>query len=45
MNKKYFFALVPMGFVIIVAAMLLGGEAYQETTDGAVADEVEEQVD
>ena len=44
-NRKWIYALVPLGFVLIVGAMLLGGEVVQETTDGVMVDEVEEKVD
>ncbi|PVA06487.1 nicotinate phosphoribosyltransferase [Thalassorhabdomicrobium marinisediminis] len=39
------YVLIPLGFVLLVAFMMLGGEAVQETTDGSVADPVEEQLD
>ena len=43
--RNLLYAMIPLGFVALVAIMLLGGEAVQETTDGAVTDEVEQAVD
>ncbi|MBS1302354.1 hypothetical protein [Loktanella sp. SALINAS62] len=43
MRNRYIYALIPLGFVALVAFMLLGGEAVQETTDGPVGDVIEGQ--
>ena len=41
MPKRYLYALIPLGFIAIVAIMVLGGEVEQATTDGPVGDVVE----
>ena len=44
-TRAILYAMIPLGFVVIVGIMLLGGEAVQETTDSPMADEVEEVVE
>ncbi|GGL56076.1 hypothetical protein [Wenxinia marina] len=45
-NPRYWaYALIPLAFLVLVAALLLGGEAVQETTDSGMDDGVEEAVE
>ncbi|KQI70175.1 hypothetical protein AN189_01945 [Loktanella sp. 3ANDIMAR09] len=42
-KQKWIYALIPLGFVAIIASMLIGGEVVQETTDSPVGEIVEGQ--
>ena len=41
MPKRYLYALIPLGFIALVAVMVVGGEVEQETTPGIVGEEVQ----
>lgn len=41
-NRKWLFALIPAGFVILVLLLIGSGEVVQETTDSVPPDDIEE---
>ena len=43
--KSLIYAAIPIGFIVLVVVLFLGGEAAQETTEGSPVESIEEQVD